>query len=356
MAPLDSTDQLPDISGDQPAGENLEFDASFAELERLAQGKPEQQYGSTIVPAEDPDWKEVVASATALLARSYDLRILAHLAVGRLHRDGLGGYASVLVLVRQLLETRWAEVHPQLDPEDDDDPTLRANALLRLAQPVGVIRFLRDLPLARSARAGTVSWRDISVASGALEVPEDTPKMSDAVITAAFHETDPAALAALREALASAHGSSVAIPAAFDANAGHGTGPDFTDLTKLLRDMEQMVDRHARAAPAQADAEPAAEEVAGAGQPGAVAAAPVRAAPVMSIATMGPPTNRADALRLLDLVVEFYERQEPSSPLPLLIARARRLAEMGFMDILRDMAPDGVSQAERIAGTATSEY
>ena len=76
----------------------------------------------------------------------------------------------------------------------------------------------------------------------------------------------------------------------------------------------------------------------------------------MSIATMGPPTNRADALRLLDLVIEFYERSEPSSPLPLLIARARRLADKGFLDILRDMAPDGVSQAERIAGTPSTEF
>ena len=57
-------------------------------------------------------------------------------------------------------------------------------------------------------------------------------------------------------------------------------------------------------------------------------------------------------MRLLDLVIEFYARNEPSSPLPLLIARARRLAELGFMDILRDMAPDGLSQAERIAGTS----
>ena len=67
---------------------------------------------------------------------------------------------------------------------------------------------------------------------------------------------------------------------------------------------------------------------------------------------MSAPTNRADALRLLDLVIEFYERFEPSSPLPLLIGRARRLADLSFMDILRDMAPEGLSQAERIAGTA----
>ena len=39
-------------------------------------GKPEQQYGDTIVAAEGPDWKEVQAQSLVLLERSRDLRIL----------------------------------------------------------------------------------------------------------------------------------------------------------------------------------------------------------------------------------------------------------------------------------------
>ncbi|RYY15022.1 MAG: hypothetical protein EON55_07210, partial [Alphaproteobacteria bacterium] len=152
----DTPAPLPDLSGDYPTGPNLEFDPDFGELERLAQGKPEQQYGSTIVPAEEPDWKAVEAAATALAERSYDLRILSHLAVARLHRGGIAGFAATMQVVRGLLEDRWGAVHPQLDPDDDDDPTLRANALLALAHPVRVLRMLRTMPLARSARAGSV--------------------------------------------------------------------------------------------------------------------------------------------------------------------------------------------------------
>lgn len=345
MAPLDSAAPIPDITGDEPAGENLEFDSEFAELERLAQGKPEQQYGATIVPAEEPEWKDVVACARSLMERTHDLRVLAQLGVGRLNREGLAGYADTLAIVRQVLETRWEAVHPQLDPEDDNDPTLRANALLRLAEPVRVLRFLRYMPLARSVRAGAVSWRDISITLGTVETPAKTEKMKPAVISAAFNETDPALLASLRESLEAAASHSVAIPALFDENAGHGTGPDFTELTKLLREMLGMLDTYAKAAPPEPDAEEETEA-----QPGAPTAVVVAAAPVMSIATMGPPTNRRDATRLLELVIQYYEQNEPSSPLPLLIGRARRLAEKGFMDILRDMAPDGVNQAEMLAG------
>ena len=350
MAPLDSTAFLPDISGDQPAGENLEFDPAFTELERLAAGKPEQQYGTTIVPAEEPEWRQVATAARALVDRTHDLRVMAQLAVARLHTEGLDGWSDTLALVRQLLETRWEAVHPQLDPDDDLDPTLRANALLALASPLRVVRTLRTLPLARSPRTGAVSWRDLAVANGTAEATPDATPLTEAAIAGVFRDTDPAALAALREAVASAMSSLAAIPAAFDANAGYGTGPDFSDVGRLLREMGQMMATHAPAGNTPVEDVPAEA-------PGdaAAPATPRATGQAIAIATMGPPTNRADALRLLDLVATYYERNEPSSPLPLLIARARRLADKTFMDILRDMAPDGVSQAERIAGTTSTE-
>ena len=60
--------------------------------------------------------------------------------------------------------------------------------------------------------------------------------------------------------------------------------------------------------------------------------------------------NRDDALKALDQVCEWIERHEPTNPAPLLIRRAKRLMTKSFMDIVRDLAPDGLSQVERIAG------
>jgi type VI secretion system protein ImpA len=355
--PLDPAAPLPALSDDQPAGPNLEFDPAFGEFERLAAGKPEQQYGSTIVPAEEPDWKALVADGWALLERTYDLRVIAQLAVGRLHREGLTGYAETLALIRHMLEQRWTDVHPQLDPDDDNDPTLRANALLAIAEPVRVVRFLRDLPLARSSRAGTVSWRDISISTGALEAEEGAAKVTEAVVTAAFRETDAATLSGLKAALALAIGSADAIPAAFDATAGYGTGPELGELLKLLRGMQRMVENYESVTADDDSSEIVADTDDAGAETGTdmvpQPAARARSAPV-SIATLGPLTNRADAMRLLDLVIQYYEDNEPSSPLPLLIARARRLADRNFMDLMRDLAPDGLNQIERIAGT-TSE-
>ena len=64
---------LAPISPDDPCGANLEYgDAAFTAFERAAQARPEQQIGSTIIPAEEPDWKAVGHRAVELLARTKD--------------------------------------------------------------------------------------------------------------------------------------------------------------------------------------------------------------------------------------------------------------------------------------------
>lgn len=350
MPPLDIANWLEPVAGDNPAGPNLEFDADFNALDRAAQAKPEQQYGDTVIAAEEPDWKDVQAQALALLERSRDLRVVGHLAVARLHLGGLPDYAEGLNLARQLIETRWDEVHPQLDPEDDNDPTLRANALLQLAHPGLVLKYLRDLPLANSPRLGHYSWRDVAIAIGL--VPSDAEdKPTETVIRSAFQDSNPERLATLRQAIETAAREARAICDAFDERAGSGTGPDFDELIKLLSQMAQFVQRYAVLTGGEAPPSEAAEPMAEA-QPGMPMATPGPQRPgAITAAALTEVTSRADAMRLLDLVSQYYERNEPSSPLPMLLDRARRLADKNFLDILRDLAPDGLSQAQTVIGT-----
>jgi type VI secretion system protein ImpA len=352
MPPLDVAAWLGAVADDSPTGPNLEFDAEFNALDRAGQGKPEQQFGDTIIAAEQPDWEDVQGQALALLERSRDLRVLGHLAVARLHLGGLPDYTEVLTLTRQLIETRWEEIHPQLDPDDDNDPTLRANALLRFAQGGLVLRFLRDIPLASSPRLGHYSWREVAIATGTI--PNDDPnKVTESVVRSAFQDSNPERLGVLREAAETAAKEADAIVAAFEERAGTGTSPDFSELTKLLRQIAQAIQRYmpltipdeagvASAAGPEADTASSLPGVAG---PGAHRGAAVTAAALTEV------TTRADALRLLDLVAQYYQRFEPSSPLPLLIERARGLADKNFLDIVRDLAPDGLGQAQIVVGS-----
>jgi type VI secretion system protein ImpA len=57
----------------------------------------------------------------------------------------------------------------------------------------------------------------------------------------------------------------------------------------------------------------------------------------------------------LDKVIRYYQAEEPSSPVPLLLMRAKRLVSLGFMDILRDLAPDALAQAANVTGVSADQ-
>ena len=240
-------------------------------------------------------------------------------------------------------------MHPQLDPEDDNDPTLRANALLQLAEPVRVLRLLRDMPLAVSRRDGPVSWRMIGIANGTIEAETEQEKKTDTVIRAAFIDTGVESLTARRETLAAGVRDAIAISAAFDNNSGYGTGPDLSNLIKLLQEMGHYIDQYMPSADGDDTAAPYDEQLSDQAEGDVAPDAPARPrAGGVSVASLTSVNNRADALRLLDLVCRYYEQNEPSSPLPLLIGRARKLADKSFLEILQDLAPDGVMQAQAV--------
>jgi len=60
--------------------------------------------------------------------------------------------------------------------------------------------------------------------------------------------------------------------------------------------------------------------------------------------------SREDAIRTLQRVSEWIERNEPSNPAPLLIQRAQRLMKKNFLEIIRDLVPEGLGQIEKLAG------
>jgi type VI secretion system protein ImpA len=52
----------------------------------------------------------------------------------------------------------------------------------------------------------------------------------------------------------------------------------------------------------------------------------------------------------LDAAAEFFRRNEPSSPIPLFLERAKRLVSKDFLEVLADVAPDALPQARSAGG------
>ncbi len=333
---------LEPVSEGAPVGANLEYDAEFLSLERLAAGKPEQQMGESIRAAEPPDWAAVVRDASTLLARSKDLRIAVLIARGLSHLHGFPGLSDGLALVLGLLDRYFASVHPELDPSDGNDPTMRITAIAGLGAPAELMA-LRSRPLAVSRALGPITLRDVIAAASAANA-SDGAKPETMNVDAAFQDVDLAEHEALAKAITAASARLVAIEEIFQREHA-GQGPELDGLTDVLRQARSGV--VARFDRRIAAAQPAAVT----DEPG-VAPGTARAANPTAAGLSGEIRSRADVLRAIDKICEYYAEFEPSSPLPLLLQRGKRLVSKSFLDIMRDMAPDGVSQVENIAGKA----
>ncbi|WP_284615943.1 type VI secretion system protein TssA [Aquabacterium humicola] len=325
------------IAEDAPSGADLEYDPVFLQLELAGAGKPEQQYGDHIVAAEGPDWRTVQEHAKDLAARTRDLRVAVWLARSEARLNGLQGAMQGLQLVQRLLSEQWTTVHPQLDASDHDDPTMRMNALAPMVAIDALIADLRAAPLAGDR--GGITLRDLELGLG-----KDEPRDGESVPSeSGVRQALSAALQhqpALGEAITAGTRAMREAAKLLDDKVGTAA-PEFRPLQKLL----QMLDEATNAAQGVASEAAADDDATAAAGSVGVAGAP------RSISAPGTISSREDAARMLERVCDWFDRHEPSHPAPLLIRRAQRLMSKSFIEIIRDLAPDGLSQIERLAGS-----
>ena len=318
---------LAPVNDTAPCGEDLEYDPVFLVLEEAARGKPEQQFGDTVIAAQEPDWRVMHEQALALLQRTRDLRVAIHLLRANTRLNGFSGFASGVKLVRGLLEQHWEHVYPQLDASDNNDPTMRLNALAPLADAGSVLADLRRAVIGNPRDGMSVRQVELGLGKAEPASHENVPSgagVADAL--AAANQQFPGLFARI----AAVHADVRAIEAVIDAKVGVASGPDLRPLRSLTQHLAQAVASETDAA-VQGESTDAGVPAARASGGGAI-------------------NSRDDAIKALDRVCEWINRNEPTNPAPLLIRRAQRLMTKSFLDIIRDLAPDGLKDVERIAG------
>ncbi|MCK5650272.1 MAG: type VI secretion system protein TssA [Gemmatimonadetes bacterium] len=324
-------DLLREVSPENPCGDDLEYAPDFVAMEQASRGKAEQQVGDSIVPAEEPDWRTVKGKALDLLKESKDLRVAVYLTRAMVPTDGLVGLCDGLQLVEGLIERYWDDFHPKLDPDDNNDPTTRVNTLLNLCGQETMLQPVREVELVSAKGIGRFSFRDILIAEGKLPAPApaETPLPGLAEIEAAFMDCD---LEELQEKAEAAKGS-IGLVESIESTLMDKVGPTqavgFSPVTELLKELSEILSaelvRRGVGVPE--------DEAGGGRQP-----------------VTGEVSTREDVIRVLDKVCEYFRRNEPSSPVPLLLGRAKKLVSKEFMEIVRDLAPSGVQEVEKIRG------
>jgi type VI secretion system protein ImpA len=322
------------ISAENPCGEDLE------DTQLLASFDGYRLFGQSAPLSADTDWREMRDRSVEALEKSKDFRLLTHLASAVVRTEGFPEFAKTLAVAAGWLESWSKEVFPRVD----EDAILRRNALNGFADRMAVVDGVRRAPILKHPQFGAVSIRDIEIVTGQLTLAEgETVSMDQAQLDAVLASTSTEDLTQLTSAIDEAIRSLKAIEESMRSQGGVQAAPDFGTLAvPLARTLKLLNDQLATRAP-QGDAAGAGAGADGAGNTVGGSSAP------------GTIRTRQDATRALDAVANFFRANEPSSPIPLLLERAKRLVAKDFLEVLAELAPEALAPAKAASGVRDSD-
>ncbi len=321
------------------SGEQLEHSSEFIELENIFSSTDTVEYGEYIYTPEPIDWGHVESLCKVLQERTLDLRVSVWLARSLLERKGIIGFVGGLRLICWLLQERWESVHPQLVAQDQFDPLIRINTLSELAVPATILPVLKRQALATADNGQVLCLRDLETVSGPESDEQNKckellskliePQCSTELMRSLGHIND-------------LHNVLEEISSCLEEKTGiHGVTP-FQRLSQASQRWARVIEDRLRRVEPKSPTVSTMKQV----------SRGVRH--IDESHWEGYCESREDVVRALDAICQYYLREEPSSPVPFLIARVRRLTSMSFIDIIAELAPDSVSNLRSLGGSVTS--
>jgi len=340
---------LQPISGDAPCGADLSFSTEFDTLQELRRDDdPTLPQGEFVAERKVADWPGVAELCTRLLeTRSKDLQLAGWLLEAWSRQRGFGGLADGLSLVEQLCLRFWGELHPG---GGDGEQELRIGSLTWvLSRTESVTRIVSLLRSGSSgiglARIDVLKAQQAAAARGEAETGEGKGLSATEDLALIQRETPreffAANLAEAERTLAALDGLQTTLDTLLDDDS-----PNFVSTRKALDAAVHAARRYAREAGVSSEA--AAADSGGTDEAGQ---APALARPA-ALQAEGPLQTRAQALRQLRSVAEFFRRTEPHSPVAYLADKAARWGEMPLHDWLRAVIKDNgaLTQLEDLLG------
>lgn len=285
--------------------------------------------------AEDAAWMIVLNQATELLRSNKHLRVAVYLCDAAVRRQGLRGLAQSLGVIRGICEKYWDDFHPLA--AGPSGKQARVNILSGLGGN-NFMAALRNMPLMERVSGATLKAYEAAMETGgnndsaarsfALSALGDQPK-----------EKLDEAFALAGEAAEHIGWICARIDAEYSPDSDVDCGEFLSGVDgKLIPKVDSI-----RRILSFLTGVPVAET---SGNPG-VAAGPAAAAAVDAGAF-----SKARIRPMLDQIIGYYQDNEPSSPVPLLLLRAKRLMDLSFIDLVNDtVGDDGVRKAQQILGT-----
>ncbi len=361
------------LEGGNPSGAELRNDPRFHAIERLIEPATRAQRLANIasggVGTVTVDWAAALDLGAGLAASGRDLRLLVMMVRALANSDGFAGFADGLALLTGTVGQFWDSVHPELRPGPSvkEAAQRRTNALQQMQNPdtgvLGDLEFAiifspRGLPvvtgsdLAVTAVNSTAYVTEAFSGIGVKEVAEATAAheaRTQRVTTALRDQADKQAdrMAEVRAAVALCRTRLAELEAALTERIGeNGVRFSFADIDRFLTRVSETLGSFQGASAESGVAMSVSATASGPGASGTTAAfAPAAALP-------GQVNSRADVEKLLGLIIDYYDRTEPSSPIPHLAKRMKKMVPMNFLQLMEELAPSGMKEFKTVAGVA----
>ncbi len=325
---------LAPVSEDQPVGEDLSYDP---ERHQIEQAFETGDFGSEASEG-DIDWRGTIRLIEQQLGRTKDVWLPTYLCRAGARSGSLETVEVGAQVLAGLFEQYWDTVHPQL--EELGLPG-RKSPCDSLASRKDFLGPLERVVLVAHQRLGAFTGADFERFRANAEAEEGY-----GLFRAAIEELGDAALIEAIGRIDRIEDGLKRADKVFTLAAGGEPSPNYAATYAALTGLRQALQAFLLQPQVASDAgvEDADPQV---------GAAPGSAPPPQRVS--GVVDSREDVARALDAIAEYYRRREPSHPVQLLLQRAKTWISLDFMDLLKEIAPDSVSQATQLLNKRSSE-
>lgn len=319
---------LTPISATAPCGHNMEYSPSYMALMAAFLPKEEVQYGSFIDTPEGPNWSDIHRDCVHLLTQTKDIQLLIIWIRAQTRLNGLSGLRESLQIFIHLLQQFPAYIHPLPMVDGEEDLQLRANALSQFIDPEGLLKDIRDITFAHQSRVLTLKDVErafmVPLLDGALPVTSVQQQIVDLY---RHQDQDIHDLLAIAELIQSIM--------AWSQQYLSTQHVDLTPLHRLFLPFQQTINNISTpvlpVTPTEKPLMQTHDEV-------------PQSIPLPHPAMCG---SRQDATASLKKIREWYEINEPSSPVSVLLWQAEKLIGKRFYEVAQSIPLDVLERWEK---------
>jgi type VI secretion system protein ImpA len=338
------------ISEDRPSGESLQYSGVYDEIREARYTDPfaDLSQGQWQTETKVADYPKVIRLAVAALAsETKDLQIAVWLTEALTKQHGFVGLRDSLILLRRLQEEFWETLHPEIDEGDMEG---RANAIEWMEQQTALA--VKMLPITDGSESfNYINWlesRDYDFPENidaldyheqeAIKVKkaqaEEEKRKTGDMWRAAKARTNRAFCEDLNLTLEECWTQVQELDRINEEKYDRNQTPGLRNLKKSLEDIRSVVKPLLEEKRQQEPDEIEEETVTVENGDGTVVQ--VRAGG----AATGAIQSRADALKRLAEISDYFKKNEPHSPVSYLVQRAVKWGHMPLENWLQDVIKD----------------